>query len=213
MTNYTAIFPLEIVVFPNEWLNLHIFEPRYIHLIRECIDQQKSFVIAVMLNKELQETGTLVEIAEVKKTYENGTMDIRVKGIRPVRLLEVIRSDIPTLPHHAIVFHPENDTDNANPALLRFLYETMLDLHRSLRLRKKFKPASEITLSYDIAHHIGMSMNDEYHLLTIMKENQRLEMLRQHLTNILKIMKNLETLRERVNMNGHFRNLSAFDFE
>jgi Lon protease-like protein len=38
MMNFIPIFPLSIVVFPGENLNLHIFEPRYRQLIRECSD-------------------------------------------------------------------------------------------------------------------------------------------------------------------------------
>ena len=36
MTNFIPIFPLNLVVYPGEKLNLHIFEPRYKQLIREC---------------------------------------------------------------------------------------------------------------------------------------------------------------------------------
>ncbi|MFM2339217.1 MAG: hypothetical protein RL115_2410, partial [Bacteroidota bacterium] len=36
MTNYIPIFPLGIVVYPSENLNLHIFEQRYKQLITEC---------------------------------------------------------------------------------------------------------------------------------------------------------------------------------
>ena len=35
MTNFIPIFPLRIVVFPGEEVNLHIFEPRYKQLIKE----------------------------------------------------------------------------------------------------------------------------------------------------------------------------------
>ena len=43
MTNFIPIFPLAIVVFPGEKLNLHIFEPRYKQLITECHEQKKTF--------------------------------------------------------------------------------------------------------------------------------------------------------------------------
>ncbi|RYD72157.1 MAG: peptidase S16, partial [Sphingobacteriales bacterium] len=29
MTNFIPLFPLDIVVYPGEKLNLHIFEPKY----------------------------------------------------------------------------------------------------------------------------------------------------------------------------------------
>ncbi|MFX7140708.1 LON peptidase substrate-binding domain-containing protein, partial [Acinetobacter baumannii] len=45
MINFIPIFPLSIVVFPGETLNLHIFEPRYRQLIQECFAEQKPFGI------------------------------------------------------------------------------------------------------------------------------------------------------------------------
>ncbi|HEY5391662.1 MAG TPA: LON peptidase substrate-binding domain-containing protein [Hanamia sp.] len=41
MTNFIPIFPLSIVVYPHEDLNLHIFEEKYKQLIRECFEQKK----------------------------------------------------------------------------------------------------------------------------------------------------------------------------
>ncbi len=43
MTNFIPIFPLALVVYPGEELNLHIFEPRYKQLITECHELKKNF--------------------------------------------------------------------------------------------------------------------------------------------------------------------------
>jgi Lon protease-like protein len=43
MTNFVPIFPLSIVVYPGETLNLHIFEPRYKQLIADCFANKKPF--------------------------------------------------------------------------------------------------------------------------------------------------------------------------
>lgn len=51
MINFIPIFPLDIVVYPGEHLNLHIFEPRYKQLIRECLDEQKHFGIPSVQKK------------------------------------------------------------------------------------------------------------------------------------------------------------------
>ncbi len=45
MTNFIPIFPLGIVVYPQEQLNLHVFEPRYKQLVKECLTEQKPFGI------------------------------------------------------------------------------------------------------------------------------------------------------------------------
>ncbi|MBI3883147.1 MAG: LON peptidase substrate-binding domain-containing protein [Sphingobacteriales bacterium] len=86
MTNFIPIFPLGIVVYPGEDLNLHIFEPRYIQLINYCRETKKPFGIPSVINNKMMEMGTLVEIAEVTTVYENGEMDIKTKGIKPFRI-------------------------------------------------------------------------------------------------------------------------------
>ena len=80
MTNFIPIFPLGIVVYPGENVNLHIFEPRYKQLIKECSENKKSFGIPAVLDNRLQERGTLVSVTEVSKVYDNGEMDIKTKG-------------------------------------------------------------------------------------------------------------------------------------
>jgi len=61
MTNFIPIFPLNIVVYPGEHLNLHIFEPRYKQLISECSEAGKPFGIPTVLENKMNDMGTLVE--------------------------------------------------------------------------------------------------------------------------------------------------------
>jgi hypothetical protein len=68
MTNFIPIFPLALVVYPGEELNLHIFEPRYKQLIKECFEQKKNFGIPSVLNEKMADLGTLVEIGEIVTT-------------------------------------------------------------------------------------------------------------------------------------------------
>ena len=65
MINFIPIFPLEIVVYPGEQLNLHIFEDRYKQLINECYAEKKSFGIPAVINSNVAEFGTLVKITEI----------------------------------------------------------------------------------------------------------------------------------------------------
>jgi len=67
MTNFIPIFPLNIVVYPGENLNLHIFEPRYKQLINECHVAKKPFGIPTVIDNKVQEFGSMVEITELPK--------------------------------------------------------------------------------------------------------------------------------------------------
>ena len=81
MTNFIPLFPLNIVVYPGEHLNLHIFEPRYKQLIMECHVAKKQFGIPAVIENKMQEYGSVVEIIEVSKIYDNGEMDIKTRAL------------------------------------------------------------------------------------------------------------------------------------
>ncbi len=49
MENYLPLFPLNLVAFPNEALNLHIFEPRYKQLIRDVLELKQTLGYHPML--------------------------------------------------------------------------------------------------------------------------------------------------------------------
>ena len=87
MINFIPIFPLSLVVYPGEDLNLHIFEPRYKQLINECYAENKPFGIPAVMKENVKEFGTLMEIKEIVNVDENGEMDIRTKGQKVFRIL------------------------------------------------------------------------------------------------------------------------------
>ena len=212
MTNFIPIFPLSIVVYPGEELNLHIFEPRYKQLITDCFTENKSFGIPAMVKDTLMEYGTLVNIVEIKEVYEDGKMDIRTKAEKVFRLLEVVK-DIPDkLYSGAIVNYPENIEIN-KPELVQRILEGIRELHRLLNITKNFKKPDDDIVSYDLAHHAGLNLEEEFELLQLMREDQRLEYLKRHLAKVLPIINEMESLKERVKLNGHFRELKGLGFE
>jgi uncharacterized protein len=213
MTNFIPIFPLSIVVYPGESLNLHIFEPRYKQLINECHKDAKPFGIPTVVNNKLNEMGTLVRITEMVNVSQNGEMDIKTKGISIFRILEVIKKVPDKLYSGAIVNYPANSTDIHNSELLKKVLNALRQLHKLLKIHKEFKKPDEEINAYDIAHHVGLSLEEEYELLELSREDQRQEYLKRHLSKVLPVIAEMETLKKRVKLNGHFKNLSSFDFE
>ncbi|MVT06911.1 LON peptidase substrate-binding domain-containing protein [Chitinophaga tropicalis] len=210
MTNFIPIFPLGIVVYPQEQLNLHIFEPRYKQLIRECLADKKAFGIPAVIDKKVVEYGTLVEVVKVEKEYENGEMDVVTRGVQVFRILEMIGSIPEKLYTGAIVSYPENRF-NGSARLHKQVMTALRELHHILQINKSFKKADEDLLSYDLAHHAGLSLHEEYEVLHLFEELQRLEYLKRHLLRVIPLMAEMERLKDRVKLNGHFRNLSAGD--
>jgi uncharacterized protein len=212
MTNFIPIFPLNIVVFPGEDLNLHIFEPRYKQMIYECHTQKKLFGIPAVIENKMQDFGTLMRIAEVTKTYDNGEMDIKTIGDKVFRILEVI-DDIPEkLYSGAIVNYPENK-EKGNPEIMRRMINSIRELHKLLNVSRDFKKEDQEVNSYDVAHHVGLSLQEEYELLNLMDERQRQEYLKRHLTKVIPMVAEMESLKEKIKLNGHFKNLGGFDFK
>lgn len=206
MTNFIPIFPLSIVVYPGEDLNLHIFEPRYKQLIKDCVEQKKPFGIPVMINNERQEYGTLMTVTEISKEYENGELDIKTKGEKIFRILEVI-SDVPDkLYKGAIVNYPPNKTEGRDSLMKKVLTSVKM-LHKMLHIQKDFSKENNELRSYDVAHHSGLALEQEYELLELMNELHRQEYLKRHLAKIIPVVAQTEALKEKIKMNGHFRNL------
>jgi uncharacterized protein len=212
MTNFTPIFPLAIVVFPGEELNLHIFEPRYKQLIIDCKTDKKPFGIPSVINDKVSEMGTLMELVEITKVYDNGEMDIKTRGIKVFRILELVKSIPGKLYSGAIVNYPEN-YENGKRVLMEKIIAGIRQLHTLLKVNKSFKKPDEELWSYEVAHHVGLSLVQAYELLQLMHELQREEYLRQHLLKVLPVVTEMETLKERIQLNGHFKNLGGFDFK
>jgi Lon protease-like protein len=210
MTNFTPIFPLGIVVYPGEALNLHIFEPRYKQLINECFTLKKPFGIPVVLNKQMQEFGTLVEIESIAKQYESGEMDIHTRGTTVFRLLELVREIPDKLYSGAIVTYPDNDT-TGDDAGMKKLMGKVRELHRLLQVNKDFGRPDDALDSYAIAHHIGLTIEQEFDLLKLFSEKQRKEFIKRHLHKAIPLLSGVEQLKQRIQLNGHFKNLSGFN--
>jgi uncharacterized protein len=210
MTNFIPIFPLNVVVYPGEELNLHIFEPRYKQLITECSEQKKAFGIPTVINSKLQDHGTLVQIIEMCKVYDNGEMDIKTVGLQVFRILELIKEVPGKLYSGAIVNYPDN-LEQGKPALMQKVMAGIHDLHRLLKVNKEYKKTDEEIKTYDIAHHVGLSLQQEYELLGLFDERQRQEYLKRHLAKVIPTVAVMEQLKEKIKLNGHFKDLPGFN--
>lgn len=208
MTNFIPIFPLAIVVYPGEQLNLHIFEPRYKQLITECFETKKPFGIPAVVDDKIKEMGTLMQVKEISQVYDDGKMDIKTEGLQVFRMLELINTLPEKLYSGAIVNYPENE-ETGSRVLMQGIVKGIKELHKLLNIEKKFpKPENELW-AYDVAHHAGMSLQEEYELLELLHESQRQEYLKRHLTKVIPVLAEMEQLKEKVKLNGHFKHLKG----
>jgi Lon protease-like protein len=211
MTNFIPIFPLGLVVFPGEQLNLHIFEPRYKQLIQECKAADKPFGIPAVINNAMPEMGTLVRVKEISQQYENGEMDIKTEGLAVFKILELVKEIPEKLYSGAIVTYPLN-VETGSAKRMKQILQSIRELHQKLNVTKDFGKPDEFLNSFDVAHHVGLGLEDEYRLLELTQELQRQEFLQRHLNTVLPIMEDMHLLKGKIKMNGHFKNMEGFDF-
>ncbi|EON75735.1 ATP-dependent protease La domain protein [Lunatimonas lonarensis] len=201
-------FPLKLVAFPGEKLNLHVFEPRYKQLIGDCLLKGSTFGICVYLDK-LTMYGTEVSILEVSKTYEDGRMDIQALGIRPFRIVNFRNPMGEKLYAGGEVSILEGD-EFTDTLLYAEFKELMVDMLQLLGLpeNEDFKRID----TYNFSHKIGLSLEEEFKLLLMRNEAERLRFLVQHLRKALPILVKMEEAKRKIQMNGYFKNLDPLNF-
>lgn len=210
MINFIPIFPLSIVVYPHEELNLHVFEEQYKQMIKDCFEQKKPFGVPVVIDNNITEWGTLMEITEITKVFKTGEMDVRTKGKKVFRILEIINEIPEKLYRGAIVSYPHNH-EHGKRLLMNKLIATIKELHRLLKVGKPLKETEQVLWSYDVAHSVGLTLQEEYELLTFMNELHRQEYLKRHLAKVIPVVAEMEALKEKIKLNGHFKNISGFN--
>jgi Lon protease-like protein len=165
MTNFIPIFPLALVVYPGEKLNLHIFEPRYKQLINECSLAKKSFGIPVVMNNKVSDKGTLIEITEISKVYDDGKLDIKTKGISIFNMLEMVK-EIPDKLYSGAIVNYQPNYNNGSASMMKKIIDSTRKFHTHLEVSKNFGKPDEELNSFDIAHHVGLSIEEEFQILS-----------------------------------------------
>ncbi len=89
MSELLPLFPLEVVLFPEAPLPLHIFEPRYREMIAECVAGKLPFGVVRAKEEALAEIGCTAEIIAITKKHDDGRMDILTLGRRRFEIGEL----------------------------------------------------------------------------------------------------------------------------
>src|SRR5947199_9033753 len=87
------LFPLTVVLLPGADMPLHIFEPRYRQMVRDCLDAKAPFGMLLALPNGIAGTGCTAEILEVTKRYPDGRYDILSVGRSPFRVVELFNDE------------------------------------------------------------------------------------------------------------------------
>ena len=80
MPDYLPLFPLDVVLFPEMLLPLHIFEERYKEMIAECLQGDSPFGVLYSHQDTVETIGCTAEIKQVLKRYPDGRLDLVAVG-------------------------------------------------------------------------------------------------------------------------------------
>ena len=211
MSNLLPIFPLQLVLFPEEVLHLHIFEPRYRQLIRECEEEGTLFGIPTVLNGQLASVGTSAKVKDIIQKYPDGRMDIAVVGDRKFEIKTLLRPVDGKLYDGAMV-NWLGDDEKGDKALQFKMHRLIKEIYRALQLTKPGLTDNSLLNTYEVAHFIGLSIQQEYELLVLPGETARQQFIIQFLEKVMPTMESLDRLKERVAMNGHFKEFRSPEY-
>lgn len=204
-------FPLKLVAFPGEALNLHIFEPRYKQLITECRDSEKTFIICPHHEGKNLPIGVEMKLLEIAKKHPNGNMDVKTMGTTPVRIDAFYKTIIGKLyPGVEIQRQPWN-TDS-DYGLSEKIIEALGDLYELMGVQEVKLSTAEKFKTVDVVHKVGFSFEQEIAFLKISDETDRQEFMLDHLKRIVPVVKQMEEMKKRARLNGHFKHVIPPDF-
>jgi ATP-dependent Lon protease len=196
------LFPLNVVLFPGEHLPLHIFEPRYRRMVRECLEAQSPFGMLLALPDGVVRVGCTAEILGVTKRYNDGRMDILTIGRHPYRIVDLFTED--PLLEGTIDYLDDEDSlpDPAKQKELTELYEicyTLLSSGMPVTLREV--PAN--AFSFAVAAALPMDLLWKQQILELRSEAERQDRLLRYLREWALHLQKLETMRHRGAGDGH----------
>lgn len=211
MEDYKPLFPLGLVLFPGEPLNLHIFEPRYKQLIAECVEDNKPFIIPPFFNESIKPLATSARVLSVEKVYEDGRMDIKTVGER-IWLLTDMVNPLPEKLYAGGLGTERETIDIENPALRKNLLRHVEKLYQYLPGEPDPRMYDAQPLSWFLGHRVTLSVEDEYRMLGMTQETDRQAFLFHHISRALPLLRDLERTKARIQMNGHFREFDPLSF-
>ena len=204
------LFPLKSIFFPGETVPLHIFEERYKELIQDCRNEAITFGIPVYIYDQIA-FGTEVQLVEVVNTYEGGEMDVVCVGRQVFKILSFENEIMDKSYPGGNVEFLEGVNDAADEMKITVL-ECIKELYDLMDVPFTPMPLNKFNM-YILIHKIGLSYEQEYQLLQMPRESDRLKFIHSHLLATIAVLKEVNRSKGAIKMNGDFKNFDPLDFE
>lgn len=206
------LFPLEVVLVPEEPLPLHIFEDRYKTMIGECLlaksegTGQQEFGVVLLKGQAMSAVGCAAHIVNLTRLYEDGRLDILAVGKRRFEIL-LANSEKPYLQATVNYFDDESgdapSNAEAEQAIARFR-EFMRKLRHAAEMPIHL-PRPYHYLSFRIAAALPLALEFKQQLLTLRNEPARLTLVERAMEVLTNQLALVQVAQKKAGGNGHGR--------
>jgi Lon protease-like protein len=188
-------------------LPLHIFEPRYREMIGECLAQKREFgvvrveILADVKEQRVADVGCTAQIVSVPKTYDDGRLDILVRGMQRFEILRVdttrafLQADVLYLQDKSTSL-PVDDMTKA------------ITLHAEILTLAGGQPESSATieegsLSFHLASSLPLDLDFKQRIIQMSSERERIQALILFFESVLPNLRRATHVRKKAGGNGH----------
>jgi len=194
------LFPLELVLLPGTPLPLHIFEPRYKEMIRECLASSTPFGVIRAVDDGIADVGCTAEIITITKEYPDGRLDLICEGRARFEVVELNRDRSFLRAEVLIVPDEQGDTAEQERARAVQLHLEILSLAGAVQ---DLSAADQNQLSFYLAGSLPLDLDFKQKLLSMRSESQRIEAVAVYLSELLPKLKRAAQARQKAGGNGH----------
>ena len=213
---HLPVFPLPLVLLPNELLPLHIFEPRYRQMLKDVQQEKNLFGVSYFEPKETfiekPPTGSIGCVAEIREaqTLPDGRSNLLTIGVVRYYLVDYVEAGEPYLVGDLDFFEDYKEDEN----LLNPLADEVFTLFRRVAKaahklsgeRGTFPDVPQTepqALSFLVTAAFNLEPALKYQLLETRSTIERLTRLREILVQAVDKMEESAEIHKIAKTNGH----------
>jgi Lon protease-like protein len=197
------IFELPLALLPGERTGLHIFEERYKRMIGNSLESGEPFGILLRDDDGPRSIGCSAVVDQLLERYEDGRLDIVVKGEAPFQVVE--RFETPEYPAATI----EEIDDPGGPGSDVEAAEAAREQFAALAERSTGEPPDPDELAeadaYAIAGRVELPSATKQRLLEMRDEDERMQLVARALEAAGEALERAEKRATRASSNGHLQ--------
>ena len=172
-----AVFPLPLVLFPEGFLPLRIFEARYLDMVADCLKNKQKFAIIPINIEGQMESNITATTAEIIgwDHGDSGTLNIMVKGVSKVNVTELWTEEngLGSAKIKTILDEDTSIEDN-----FRYFHDIIRELSADT-LPQNYKDSlnSSIFTAYRAAEFLNLNIEEKLEILKERKGSQKISKL------------------------------------